>query len=303
MSEVITQTPKKKIVSFSQFSKWFTCPYQWYRDYILKEKTFEDNLIMSFGTAIHETVQEYLTLLFKKSKEDAQKMDYMEFFKKAFQAQIDLKKLPHTQPEVDDYTTDAENILKELFSPINIARLFSPSKFELLAIEDELNEGIVNNVNLNAHLDIVLRETATGNIRIVDLKTSTNGWNQYQKEDFTKISQLVLYKAMYSKKHNIPLSKIQIEFIILRRKLYDETKAKYPQTRVESFKPSSNQNNVIQVIQEFTKFVQTCFTNEGIYKEEQEYPKIPGKAKKNCKYCQYLKNGKCDAKATKTFVI
>lgn len=293
------EVKKKKTVSFSQFSNWWTCPQKWKLDYIDKLKSFEDNLIMSFGTAIHETVQNYLKVLYKESEESADAIDTLEFFKTAFKKQINEKKIPHTQADFDGFVEDGKNILEEFLEPSNRIRHFPRDKWELLAIEDDLNIDIQNNVTLNGKLDLVLKEKSTGNIRIVDFKTSTNGWNSYQKEDFTKTSQLVLYKALYSKRNNIPLNKITVEFIILKRKLYDETKVSYEQSRLQIFKPSSYQNDVLQVIQEFGKFVETCFTNEGVHKTDIDYPKIPGKNKKNCKYCPYLKNKKCDGVASR----
>lgn len=294
MSDEIPIIKKKKTVSFSQFTTWYVCEHKWMRDYILKEKTFEDNLVMSFGTAVHETVQNYLTTLYKVGEKEAEAIDTDTFLLDAFNKQIKLKSIPHTQAEFDDFIQDGKNIMREFKEPSNRMRYFPRDKWELLAIEDDLNEGIKHNVNLTGKLDIVLREKMSGDIRIVDFKTSNNGWTNYQKEDFTKTSQLVLYKALYSKTNKIPLSKIQVEFFILKRKLYDASKAKFEQSRVQIFKPSSYQNDVLQVIQEFTKFVETCFTPEGEHRKDEKYPKNPGKNKKNCKYCNYLKNGKCD---------
>lgn len=250
---------------------------------------------MSFGTAIHETVQNYLKVLFHESEEAAKKIDNKEFFVAAFKKEVEKKKIPFTQPEFDGFVEDGENILNEFLDPANILMHFPRAKWELLAIEDELNVEIRNNVMLNGKLDLVMREKATGNIRIIDFKTSTNGWTNTQKEDFTKTSQLVLYKALYSKQNNIPLTKINVEFIILKRKLYEN--AQYAQSRLQVFKPSSFQSDVLQVIQEFGKFVDTCFTTEGQHNTTISYPKIPGKNKKNCKYCPYLKNKKCDGVA------
>jgi hypothetical protein len=86
-----------------------------------------------------------------------------------------------------------------------------------------------------------------------------------------------------------------VEFFILKRKLYEN--ATYKQSRIQIFKPPSHQEDVLQVIQEFGKFVDTCFTTEGDHKTDIKYPKNPGKNKKNCKYCAYSKNGKCDSRA------
>jgi len=291
----MTEEIKKKHVSYSQFSNWYTCPHRFFRDYILKEKEFEDNLIMTFGTAIHETIQYYLKTLYNIGDTKAEELNTMEFFLESFKKQIEKKKIPHTQIEFDEFVEDGRNILNEFKEPSNRLRHFPRDKWELLGIEDELNIEIRNNVVLNGFIDLILKEKISGNIRIIDIKTSTMGWTAYNKEDFTKSAQLLLYKALYSKKYNIPLSKITVEFFILKRKLYEN--CKYDQSRIQIHKPSSYQNDVLQVIQEFGKFVDTCFTTAGIHKLDIKYPKHPGKNKKNCKFCPYLKNKKCDGLA------
>ncbi len=286
------EVKKQKTVSHSQFSIWWTCPHKWYRDYILHEKTFEDSLHMCFGTGIHEAIQLYLQTLYKVGELEAEAIDMVSKFTETFKREIEHKKIPHTQIELDEFIEDGKNILTE-FKDIR-ALHFPRDKWELLAIEDELNESILNNVNLTAKLDIVLKNKMSGDIRIVDFKTATTAWTNYKKEDFTKTSQLVLYKAVYSKKYNVPLSKIHIEFFILCRKLYKQTETRYKQSRIQIFKPSAYQKDVLQVIEEFGKFVTACFTPEGIHKMDGKYPKIPGKNKRNCKYCPYIKNAKCD---------
>jgi len=292
MSEIVK---KKKTVSFSQFTKWWTCPYRWYRDVILKESVFEDSVHMSFGTAIHEALQLYLKTLYGVGDKEAEAVDMIKCFTEAFKREIEKKKIPNTPEEFSGFVEDGKNILSEFKDPSNRLLHFPRDRWELLGIEQELNESIVNNVNLTAKLDLVLKEKQTGDIRIIDIKTSGNGWNNYNKEDFTKTSQLVLYKAVYSKKYNVPLNKIHVEFFILKRKLYENTR--YEQSRIQLFKPPSYQKEVLQVIQEFSKFVNSCFTPEGVHKTNAKYPKNPGKSKKNCTYCNYLKNGKCDGRA------
>lgn len=292
------ETKKQKTVSFSQFTNWWTCSHRWYRDYVLHEKVFEDSLNMSFGTGIHEAVQNYLSVLFKQGEVASKTIDNVKVFVDAFKREVEKKSIPHTEAEMNEFIEDGKNLIAEFINPVNRMRYFPTDKWELLAIEDELNEGIRNNVNLTGKLDLVMREKATGNIRIVDFKTSTRGWTANDKENFTKTSQLILYKALYSKKHNLPLNKINVEFIILKRKLYDSSKTSYEQTRIAIVKPSSFQADVLEVIHEFGKFVDTCFTADGQHNTAIEYPKIPGERKKNCKYCPHKKNGKCDGVAS-----
>jgi hypothetical protein len=295
MNEEVLPTIKKKIVSFSQFTNWFVCPAKWKLDYIDKLKSFEDSLHMSFGTAIHESIQNYLKTYFYIGEVEANAVNSIGVFVDAFKRELEKKKIPHTPNELSDFITDGENILSDFLNPVNLKINFCRNKWELLAIEDDLNVEILNNVILTGKLDLVLREKTTGQIRIIDFKTSGNGWTTYQKEDFTKTSQLVIYKALYSKHNNIPLNNIKVEFIILKRKLYENVN--YEQSRLQIFKPSSFQSDVLLVIQEFQKFVTSCFTSNGQHNTDNIYPKVPGKNKKNCKYCPHLKNKKCDGVA------
>ena len=210
----MNENVKKKKVSFSQFSNWWICPHRWYRDYILKEKQFEDSLNMSFGTAIHEAIQLYLKVLYGKSDKEAERVNIMKYFTWAFKRELTKKKIPHTPKEYTEFIEDAQNVLNEFLEPSNRLRYFPRDKWELLGIEHELNADIQNNVILTGFIDLVLKEKLSGNIKIIDIKTCTNGWTSYQKEDFTKTSQLVLYKALYSRLYNIPLTKIDVEFFI-----------------------------------------------------------------------------------------
>lgn len=292
MNEIVK---KKKRVSYSQFSNWWVCPNRWKLDYIDKLKTFEESVHMSFGTSVHEAIQLYLQTLFDKSDKDADAVDMEAVFTEAFKRELEKKKILHTPEELEEFLEDGRNILAEFKAPENRLRYFPRDKWELIGIEYELNADIRNNVLLNGFIDIVLKEKLSGNIRIIDFKTCGRGWTTANKEDFTKTSQLVLYKALYSKLYNVPLSKIYVEFFIMKRKVY--AKSKYTQSRIEIYKPPAYQNDVKQVIQEFGNFVGECFTENGEYRMDQKYPKIPGPSKTNCKYCAYIKNGKCDGLA------
>jgi hypothetical protein len=283
---------KKKTVSFSQFSNFWTCPYRWKLDYIDKLKTFEDSIHMSFGTAIHEAIQLFLTTLYNKTEAEAEALDLIPGFVAAFKREVTKKGIAHTQAEFDEFVEDGKAILKEFTDPAVRKFNFPREKYDLLGIEHKFLLDMTNNVRLDARLDIVMKEKLSGDIRIVDLKTATREWDNNTKEDFTKTSQLVLYKAAYSKATNVPLSKIHVEFIILKRKVYEQ--AKYEQTRIQVFKPPAYQDNVLQVMQEFRKFVEYSFTPEGQHNATARYPKLPGKNKHNCRFCAYAKNGKCD---------
>ena len=48
-----------KNISYSQYSQWATCPHRWKLLYIDDKREFAGNIHTLFGTAMHETLQEY----------------------------------------------------------------------------------------------------------------------------------------------------------------------------------------------------------------------------------------------------
>ena len=116
------------------------------------------------------------------------------------------------------------------------------------------------------------------------------------KEDLTKTMQLLLYKAFYSKIFNVPLSAIDVEFFIVKRNLYENVS--FPQSRIQIFKPDSKKSVIADTMNCFVEFIEYAFHNDGTFNVDNEYEKVPGKAKKHCKYCLHYKN-KCDGKKSK----
>ena len=53
-----------------------------------------------------------------------------------------------------------------------------------------------------------------------------------------------------------------------------------------------------KISKEFMEFINTVFDDGGGFKDI-EFPKVPGAAKKNCKFCEFGNRGICDKKATK----
>jgi hypothetical protein len=285
---------EKKRVSFSQFSWWLKCPHKWYLDYVKGLKQFEDSVNTCFGTAIHETIQTYVKTLYTESVEKADSIELYKLFKETFERELKNTEVKHTEDEYTEFVFDGEDILKEFSETANRIKHFPKDKYEFVDIELEIEMPVKNNVNFVAYIDLVLREKKTGDIKIFDFKTSSNGWNDYMKDDYTKTSQLLLYKALYSKKFNIPLNKIDVEFFILKRKLYEGVS--YPQSRIQLFVPPNSNPIVAGTVTDFAQFVSESFTQDGTYIEDvKNFPKNPGDRKKHCKYCPHKKIN-CDQK-------
>ena len=52
-------------ISYSQLSLYNNCPHQWKLRYIDKITESESNIHLVFGTAMHETLQHYLDVMYK----------------------------------------------------------------------------------------------------------------------------------------------------------------------------------------------------------------------------------------------
>lgn len=289
---------KQKKVSYSQYSNWFKCPQRWKLDYIDGLRTYEGSINTCFGTAIHEAFQKYIEILYTIGHIEADELDLNKIFKETFDKELKNEKngVTYTEEEYVDFCFDGEDIIEEFLKTSNRLKNFPSKKYEFIGTELPLEMEIKNNVKFIAFLDLVLRDKTNGKIKIIDFKTSSSGWNSYMKEDESKYSQLILYKAFYSKKYDIPLNNIEVEFFILKRKLYENVA--FPQSRIQKFIPNHNKSSIIQSINGFTLFVNHCFKPNGEFNFENKFPKNPGKNKKNCKYCPHKKIN-CDAKEDK----
>ena len=287
-------------VSFSQYSMWSSCPHQYKLNYIDKLGESSSNIHTIFGTAMHETIQHYLSVMYGVSKKQADEINkdklLLENMRKAYKSEVEKMSegTPCTQIQLEEFYGDGRRILAWLDKHMH--KFYSKSGFELVGIEIPLNATIKEGVHFIGFIDIVIRDIAANEIIIIDLKTSTMGWNQYQKADKMKNSQILLYKKYYSELFNIPLNKIKVEYQILRRKLPEDSA--FPIPHVSKHIPAHGSPSVTKVYDEFMGFINAVFDDEGKFRDI-EFPKVPGPAKKNCKFCEFGNRGICDKKATK----
>lgn len=292
-----------KYVSYSQFKTWSTCPASWKFDKIDKLGKFESSISTIFGTAVHETIQTYLDLLYCQGAPVADAMDklakFQEVFQREFAKAIKDGVVFTDMDQIAEHIQHGKEILEELLSHRNRAKYFSTTAMELIAIEQEMKFEVRPGVLFSAFLDLVFKDKQTGKYKIIDIKTSSLGWNKWQRADSSKLDQLVLYKKFYAERMNIKESQIEVVFFILKRKLLENVG--FPQSRIQLVVPPTGTGVVNDLTQRFYEFVNTCFKDGGTYNTEIEYPKVPGEKKKNCKYCPFadmVKDGKkvCDQK-------
>ena len=284
-------------VSFSQYGMWSSCPQQYKLNYIDKLGESSSNIHTIFGSAMHETIQHYLSVMYGVSKKQADEINVdkllLERMRENYKVEVEKMSegTPCSQEELEEFFGDGRRILEWFMK--HIGKFYSKSGYELVGIEIPLNKEIKKGVHFIGYIDIVLKDIAENAIVIIDLKTSTMGWNKYQKEDRLKNSQILLYKKYYSDLFNIPLTKIRVEFQIMRRKLPDDSP--YPVPRISKHIPPNGSPSVNKVYDEFMSFIDIVFDDEGNFRDI-PYPKVPGNAKKNCKWCEFSVRGLCDGK-------
>ena len=194
-----------------------------------------------------------------------------------------------TKEEMVEFLEDGNVLLDWFQKPKNFNKFFSLKHDELVAIEQPINTKISENVNFMGFIDLIIRDTFTGRYRIIDFKTSTRGWSKYQKSDTVKSAQILLYKKFYAELIGISEDVIDVEFIILKRKV--EVREDIPTHRISKHVPANGKISVNKAWKGFTEFVESVFDNDGNYRTDIEFPK---NATKLCEWCEFHQRGICD---------
>jgi len=282
-------------VSFSQYSMWSLCPQQYKLSYIdgLSEST--SNIHSVFGTAMHETLQHYLDKVLKISKTQADKMINLKEFLKERMRETYIKESNNgelqicTKAEMVEFLEDGNILLDWFQKSKNFNRFFSLKHDELVAIEQPINTKIAEGVNFMGFIDLVIKDTFNGKYKIIDFKTSTRGWSKYQKSDPVKNAQILLYKKFYAELIGISEDIIDVEFIILKRKV--KVREDIPTHRMSKHIPANGKVSVNKAWKGFREFVESVFDSDGNYRTDVEYPK---NATKLCEWCEFHHRGLCD---------
>jgi hypothetical protein len=275
----------QKSVSYSQFSMWASCPHKWYLTYVENKQPYQASIHTVFGTAFHETIQDYITVMYNESGAAADRMDLIALFQSKF-SEVYAKEYKAAgahftnAEEMGNFFEDATAILN--FIKKNRNKLFTIRKMRLLGIEIPLLLNVANNVFLKGFIDFVLYDEELDKVYIYDIKTSTRGWSDKEKKDDSKIAQILLYKEYFSKQFGFDVEKIEVEYFIVKRKIWEQSE--YPTPRTQSFKPASGKNKRKQAVENFQSFIKDCF-DEGGKPQLKSYLKNVGES--SCKWCPY----------------
>ena len=280
----------QKSISYSQFSTYLSCPKKWELQYKEKVPVSNVSINFSFGTAIHEVLQHYLDVLYNQSAPEADEIDLEAMFEEILSKEY---KKSYEQNGKVHFSSPGE--LTEFYEDgIEIIRYFKDHRRDYFDKKDQYLVGCeipiviipnttYSNVIYKGYLDVVMYDESTNIFRIIDLKTSTRGWTQDNKSDEAKQFQLIFYKKYFAEQYNVPEDNIEVEFIILKRKIY-ESKFEATQNRIQTFSPASGKIKTKRATTLLTSFIEDVFETNGALKDK-SYKAIPNKTK--CKYCPY----------------
>ena len=279
-------------ISYSQLSMFSDCPHRWKLNYIDKLSVSEPSIHLLFGTAMHEVLQSYLEIMYYDTVKNANKLNLEQRLhdKMIERFKIDKEeygKEPCTKEQLIEFFQDGCDILD--FFKKKRGEYFSKKGYELIGVEVPVETDLQNNLKWVGYLDIVIKDTITDTIKIYDIKTSTKGWNKWMKSDENKTQQLLLYKQFYSKMYNHPIDKIEVEYFIVKRKLWEE--AMFPQKRVQKFSPASGTVSMNKVAKRLDTFLDLAFDDEGNRISENI---IPTPSKKACRFCEFNQTAYCN---------
>jgi hypothetical protein len=291
-----------KYVSYSQYSMYYKCPRSWKLAYVDNLRKKESNIHLVFGTSMHEVIQDYLEMIYNQPHLDAESVDWKAKLLQTMNTIADDErnlidgKRCMTDEEFAEFIQDGNEILDYFLQEDVRRKYFSKTRHTLSGIETSIDLEVRKNVGYIGFLDVVLFDKINQKYKIIDLKTSTRGWNKWQKADESKTHQLLLYKVFYAKEFNVPLDKIEVEFIILKRK-HDPDDV-WSGDRIQRFVPPHGSMSSKEAWTSFNTFLNESFTKSGEYNMDYSFPKTPGKNKKNCRWCEFSKKsgGPCDGK-------
>ena len=279
----------QKNISFSQLQMYHQCPHQWDLVYRQGHKIYRPTIHTVFGTAFHETVQNGLTVMYETSAVEADKIDLHEYLydklKYIYITELDKNNKEHfsTKEELADFLEDGIAILD--FLKKNRKAYFNIKGWHLVGIETPIlltpNPDYPNTL-YKGFLDLVLYNENTECFYIYDIKTSTRGWGDKEKKDEVKPMQLIFYKEYFSRQFGVPVDKINVEFFIVKRKIWEQ--AEFAQKRIQQWIPPSGPIKTKKALAVIDDFIKTCFNLDGTLIDKQHEKKASDQA---CKWCAF----------------
>ena len=284
----IKQSPSKNVhISYSSISTYNKCPKLWEMQYLRNLVPFTQNIYTCFGTAMHETIQSWLEVMYHDKVKAANDMNLHQLLYdnvvKAYKqgkAQMNHEHFS-TQDELTQFWIDGKHILDFLVK--KRGGYFSTKNMQLAGIETLLYQELRPGVMFKGLVDLVFYHPNSDRWTVMDIKTSTSGWRDNQKKNPNLTAQVILYREFFAKQFGIDKDKIDVEFFIVKRRVPKDAEFASMQKRVQQFTPSSGPRKTKQVVDSMNKMITEVIDADGNYIDKDYKCTNPfGK----CEHCQ-----------------
>jgi len=283
----IKQTPSKNVhISYSSVSTYAKCPRLWDLQYRKKVVPFTQSIYTCFGTAMHETMQEWLTVMYHESAKAANDMNVDDLLYanmvKAYRSGRAQMQGEHfsSSDELTQFWLDGKHIFD--FLKKKRAGYFSTKSMMLAGVETLLYQELRPGVMFKGLVDLVFYHPNNDTWTIMDIKTSTRGWSADQKKNPNLTAQVVLYKEFFARQFGIEKDKIDVEFFIVKRRVPVEAEFAAMTRRVQEFRPPAGPRKTKQVLTQLDKFLADVLDENGDFIDKEYKCNSPlGK----CKEC------------------
>jgi hypothetical protein len=254
--------------------------------YRKKVVPFTQNIYTTFGTAFHETLQTYLEVLYHNSVKEANEMDInkllYENMIKAYRSGKAVNGHEHysTADELNQFWLDGKHILDFIKKKRGV--YFGTKNTMLAGVETLLYQNLKPGVVFKGLVDLVFYHPDTEEWTVVDIKTSTRGWNDTQKKNPNLTAQVVLYKEFFAKQFGIDRDKVNVEFFIVKRRVPKDAEYASMQRRVQEFRPNAGPRKTKQVLESMNNFLTNVLDSNGKFIDKDHECKSPLGKCDNC---------------------
>lgn len=203
---VVNGTKAKRLcTSYSQMEVYLGCPYRWYLDYLLGQRTFLKQEALGLGTAVHKTLEQY----FDTIKDGGvvtlgEAQDMMEF-------NMDCEEIPWSSKEAQVL---AENQHMEMISGLcqgnsNLAQFMKDKEviacerdfqFKVdLPFEVKYGDEIYKEIYIVGSIDFIVKDKE-GNIHVIDFKS---GKKTFAAKKLKENLQLPIYSLIIKEAYGV----------------------------------------------------------------------------------------------------
>ena len=184
---------------------------------------------------------------------------------KAYKIGLAQSKKGHfsTQDQMTEFWLDGKHILEYLTK--KRGGFFSTKTMMLAGVETLLYQDLRPSVKFKGSIDLVFYHPNTDRWTVMDIKTSTRGWNKDQKKNPKLTAQVVLYKEFFSKQFGVDKDKIDVEYFIVKRRIPVEAEFASMQKRVQTFSPPSGPRKTKEVISAMNLFMDEVLDKDANY--------------------------------------